>query len=102
ISESSLMQLDDNITTSNKNSSSIIKSLETIADQLNDFQNTFSSVEEKTNMINDIVFQTKLLSFNASVEAARAGHHGKGFSVVAEEIGRLAETSGTSASAINK
>lgn len=54
-------------------------------------------IREKTNIINDIVFQTKLLSFNASVEAARAGEAGKGFAVVAEEVGKLAEMSGQAA-----
>lgn len=59
--------------------------------------NLISDIEKKTSVINEIVFQTKLLSFNASVEAARAGDAGKGFSVVAEEIGRLASLSGRSA-----
>lgn len=55
----------------------------------------------KTKVINDIVFQTKLLSFNASVEAARAGKQGKGFAVVAEEVGSLAEMSGKAAKEIS-
>tara|TARA_Y100000780_G_scaffold232582_1_gene267438 strand:+ start:20087 stop:21526 length:1440 start_codon:yes stop_codon:yes gene_type:complete len=58
-------------------------------------------VLDKTNIINDIVFQTKLLSFNASVEAARAGEHGKGFAVVAEEVGTLAQNSGDAAKEIS-
>lgn len=70
--------------------------------QLNDIVATIKQIESKTNIINDIVFQTKLLSFNASVEAARAGEHGKGFSVVAEEIGKLAMTSGSASKEINE
>lgn len=69
---------------------------------LGDLTKLFSEVESKTEMINDIVFQTKLLSFNASVEAARAGEHGKGFAVVAEEIGALAKGSGDSAVSIQE
>lgn len=59
-------------------------------------------VSERTNMINDIVFKTQLLSFNASIEAARAGQHGRGFSVVAEEIAQLANTSGAAAREIEQ
>ncbi len=62
--------------------------------------NIIKSIGEKTQVINDIVFQTKLLSFNASVEAARAGEHGKGFAVVAEEVGNLAAMSGKASSEI--
>ncbi len=64
------------------------------AAKINSLVRIFSEIEMKTKVINDIVFQTKLLSFNASVEAARAGESGKGFSVVAEEVGNLARMSG--------
>lgn len=57
-------------------------------------------IEDRAKVINDIVFQTKLLSFNASVEAARAGVHGKGFSLVAEEVGKLAAVTGSAADEI--
>lgn len=66
-------------------------------------KNIVSVIKEigtKTQVINDIVFQTKLLSFNAAVEAARAGEHGKGFAVVADEIGNLAQMSGEAAKVI--
>lgn len=59
-------------------------------------------ITKKTEVINDIVFQTKLLSFNAAVEAARAGESGKGFAVVAEEVGNLANMSGQAANEINQ
>lgn len=61
-----------------------------------------SEIEAKTKIINDIVFQTKLLSFNASIEAARAGEYGRGFSVVAEEVGKLANVSGRSSVEISE
>jgi methyl-accepting chemotaxis protein len=66
-------------------------------DELSKIITVISEIGEKTNIINDIVFQTKLLSFNASVEAARAGEQGKGFAVVAEEVGNLATLSGNAA-----
>jgi methyl-accepting chemotaxis protein len=60
-----------------------------------------AAIGEKTKVMDEIVFQTKLLSFNASVEAERAGEHGRGFAVVAQEVGNLAQMSGKAAQEIS-
>ena len=57
-------------------------------------------INELASEILDISGQTNLLSLNASIEAARAGEAGRGFTVVAGEIGKLADTSQNTASAI--
>lgn len=69
---------------------------------LSDLQASFKAIHSKARVINDIVSKTQLLSFNASIEAARAGQFGKGFSVVAEEVGRLAKSSGQAAREIEQ
>jgi len=60
------------------------------------FDQKIRSVHRITEMINSVSEKTHLLSLNASIEAARAGDGGRGFSVVAEEIRRLAESAANS------
>lgn len=70
-----------------------IKATSVITNGIERLEKKSASIEEIMQVITDISEQTDLLSLNASIEAARAGDAGKGFSVVAEEIRKLAAKS---------
>jgi methyl-accepting chemotaxis protein len=84
-----------------KANTDIMSQVESSNTEITEITKVISELSNKTKVINDIVFQTKLLSFNASVEASRAGDQGKGFAVVAEEVGNLAQMSGSAANEIS-
>lgn len=67
---------------------------------LHELRGLMESIDRKSQVINKIASQAELLSFNAAIEAARAGSQGRGFAVVAEDIKRLARLSADSAADI--
>lgn len=83
-----------------------IKEIKTSTDKtvegINELKQISTEINSILNTVNAIANQTRMLSLNASIEAARAGEAGKGFSVVASEIGKLADNSTESVSEISK
>lgn len=108
-----LVDIADKFATSSEEIGASTEELSASATNLSEYMNQITTAQEDLahqvansskilDMINNVAKNTRILGFNAGIEAARSGEHGRGFAVVAKEITKLADQSGESVNEIRQ